>query len=403
MLISALNSSPMPGSTANAFQMDGWELDEDVPLILAGKNKKKEKQEQPKRSSGSGGGQSQPRQSQPRQSPQQSPQRLFQGGGQGSSGGSLKRSESEQRGGGGSASPSGQRSGSKDIQRSGGQGATQRENSNRSSQSSPKNPSSPKRSYPLSSPYKKDTPKRSESKPDIGNRKPTNQNDEVKRNDIKLRTSPGTQDGKKTVKNQNIYNKEKNIKQNVNVKNKTNVYVRNKNVVNVKRRVGPVAIRRGSWCRRGWVAARPWRYGWYGGWRPAAVVYPGWGWWAATAPAWGALTLSPTIVIQQSVDSAVASNSRYIDVPNSEFRIYHASISPIGPEEIEFDFEIDGDSYRAKADCKSGLLNDETPAALEEAELMHTACTIAFSSLNDDQAGAPSIPSTAMSLLRPFD
>ena len=372
LLISALHSTA--GSSAKAFQVDHLELDRDNPVLLSDKKKKKDKQQQQKRSSGSGGGQSQPR--------QQSPQRDFQGGS-------------------GGGSPSGQPSGSKESQRSGGQGSSQRENNNRTNQSSPNSSGQPKRSYPLSSPYKKNTPAKSESKPISPSQKQTNQKDGLNRNDTKLRAAPGNQDGKKTITNQNTYTKKKNVnvKQNVNVKNKTNVYVRNKNVVNVNRRVGPVDIRRGRWCRRGWVAARPWRYGWYGGWRPAAVVYPGWGWWAATAPTWGALTLSPTIVIQQSVDSAVASNSRYIDVPNSEFRIYHASISPIGPEEIEFDFEIDGDTYRAKSDCKNGLLNDETPSALDEAELMHTACTIAFSSLSDDQASAPFFSLTALSLL----
>lgn len=374
LLVSVLHSTAE--SSALAFQVDRLELDRDNPVLLSDKKKKKDKQQQQKRSSGSGGGQSQPR--------QQSPQRVFQGGS-----------------GGGSSS--GQRSGSKESQSSGGQGSSQRENNNRTNQSSPNSSGQPKGSYPLSSPYKKNTPVKSESKSSSPSQKQTNQTDGLKRNDSKLRAAPSTQNSKKSITNQNTYTKKKNVNvnQNVNVKNKTNVYVRNKNVVNVKRRVRPVEIRRGSWCRRGWVVARPWRYGWYGGWRPAAVVYPGWGWWAATAPTWGALTLSPTIVIQQSVDSAVASNSRYMDVPNSEFRIYHASISPIGPEEIEFDFEIDGDTYRAKADCKNGLLNDETPSALDEAELMHAACTIAFSSLSDDQASSPFFSLTALSLLPP--
>lgn len=381
LLLSVVQSTT--GSSAKAFQIDHLEFDADNPVLLSDKKNKKNKQQQQQRSSGSGGGQARPR--------QQSPQRLFQGGS-------------------GGGSTSGQRSGSKESQRSGGQGSSQRENHNRSNQSSPNSSGQPKRSYPLSSPYKKNTPAKSESKPISPSQKQTNKNDEPNRNNTKLRAAPSIQDGKKTINNQNTYTKKKNVnvkqnttvKQKVDIKNKTNVYVRNKNVVNMKRRVAPVAIRRGSWCRRGWVVARPWRYGWYGGWRPAAVVYPGWGWWAATAPAWGAITLSPTIVIQQSVDAAVASNSRYMDVPNSEFRIYHASISPIGPEEIEFDFEIDGDTYRAKADCKNGLLNDETPSALDEAELMHAACTIAFSSLSEVQATVPIYSSTALSLLPRF-
>ena len=359
--------------------MDRLELYRDKPILLSDKKEKKDKKKQKKRSSSSGEGQSQPR--------QQSPQRPIQEGS-------------------GGASPSGQSYRTKENQRSGGQGSSQGRNENRTNQSSPNSSGQPKRSYPLSSPYKKKNPANSESKPTRPGQKQINQNDKLKSDDAKLRTAPGNQDDRKGTTTKNQYtnnknatvNKSVNVKKKVDVKNKTNVYVRNKNVINVKRRLGPVAIRRGSWSRRGWVVARPWRYGWYGGWRPAAVVYPGWGWWAATAPTWGAITLSPTIIIQQSVDSAVASNTRYIDVPNSDFRIYHASISPVGPDEIEFDFQIDGDSYRAKADCKNGLLNDETPSALDEAELMHGACTIAFSSLNDDQASAPSLSLTAISL-----
>jgi hypothetical protein len=377
VLISALHIPAV--SSANALQMYSLEQDHDSSLILAEKKKKKNQQQQQNRSSGSGGGQSRPR--------SQSPQRVFQGPGQGSS-----RSGQGSRGSQGE-NPSRQRSGSQDIQRRSPNGASQRRSGNSNNQSSQESQDQKKRNYPLSSPYRKDDPdKKRDSTQDRRNPNQTNQKSRNNRFDEREKKAPGSYSTKKTNNNQNTKINKTKVKQNVNVKSKTNVYVRNKNVVNVKRRLGPVAIRRGSWCRRGWVVARPWRYGWYGGWRPAAVVYPGWGWWAATAPAWGALTLSPTIVIQQSVDSAVASDSRYIDVPNSEFRIYHASISPIGPEEIEFDFEIDGDSYRAKADCKNGLLNDETPSALDEAELMHAACTIAFSSLNDQASSLLPLP-----------
>ena len=162
---------------------------------------------------------------------------------------------------------------------------------------------------------------------------------------------------------------------------KTNIYIKNKNLVNVRNRVDSTVIRRGSWSyRRGWTAARPWRYGWYSGWSPGVVVYPGWGWWADAAPGWGVTSLSSTLVIQQYVDGAVNSDEETSPIPNSKFRIHHGSITPIAPDVIEFNFELDGESYTAKADCKNGYLNDEKPAALDESELMHAACTIAFSS-----------------------
>ena len=127
--------------------------------------------------------------------------------------------------------------------------------------------------------------------------------------------------------------------------------------------------------------ARPWRYGWYGGWSPAVVVYPGWGWWASSAPAWGVATLSPTVVIQTSVNQAVSSNRETIQVPDSDFQIFYSSIQLLSEDVIEFSFEFDSEVYEAKADCKAGLLNDEPPSAIEEAELMHSACTIAFADL----------------------
>lgn len=157
----------------------------------------------------------------------------------------------------------------------------------------------------------------------------------------------------------------------------------NRNVVNVKRRVDRTVIVKGRWgYRRSWVAARPWGWGWYGGWGPGPVVYPAWGWWAVSAPAWGVVSLSPTIVIQQSMDEAVASSADSFAVPNSDFEIFHASIRPIAERVIEFNFAYEEESYLAKADCEQGLLNDEEPSALEEAELMHAACSLAFGSFD---------------------
>jgi hypothetical protein len=111
------------------------------------------------------------------------------------------------------------------------------------------------------------------------------------------------------------------------------------------------------------------------------VVYPGWDWWASYAPAWGAVTLSPTVVIQTSVNQAVSANRETVQVPDSDFQIFYASIQPLSEDVIEFSFEYDNEVYDAKADCKAGLLNDEPPSAIEEAELMHSACTIAFADL----------------------
>lgn len=159
---------------------------------------------------------------------------------------------------------------------------------------------------------------------------------------------------------------------------------KNSNITNINKRVSKKVVYRGGWGRRqGWVGARPWGYGWYGGWGPGVVVYPGWEWWGGLAPSWGVVSLSPTVVIQTSVDEAVSNDEEAIPVANTEFRVYHGSIKPISNNRIEFNFEFENEVFFAKADCRNGLLNDETPAAAEEAELMHSACTIAYNSFDE--------------------
>lgn len=159
-----------------------------------------------------------------------------------------------------------------------------------------------------------------------------------------------------------------------------NVYKKS-NITSINKRVTKKAVYRGGWGRRqGWVGARPWGYGWYGGWGPGVVVYPGWVWWGGLAPSWGVVSLSPTVVIQMSVDEAVSNDDETIRVPNTEYRVYHSSIKPISENEIEFNFETENQVYLVTANCKEGLLNYETPSASDEAELMHSACTIAFNS-----------------------
>ncbi|MFM7087368.1 MAG: hypothetical protein ACKOXO_10325 [Cyanobium sp.] len=142
-------------------------------------------------------------------------------------------------------------------------------------------------------------------------------------------------------------------------------------------------INKGAWAYRpGWAPARPWGWGWYAGWSPAVVVFPGWSWWVDVAPSWNVVTLTAPEVIERSVDTAVERGSDAIDVANSDFRVQHGSIRPLDNDVIEFAFEFEAETYLAKADCKQGLLNDERPSALEEAELMHAACSIAFHGFN---------------------
>ncbi|MFM7269309.1 MAG: hypothetical protein ACKOZT_12140 [Cyanobium sp.] len=131
-----------------------------------------------------------------------------------------------------------------------------------------------------------------------------------------------------------------------------------------------------GWARPGWNLARPWNWGWYGGW-----VNPPWGWWTARSVAWGLTSLASAAVINDAVNSAIAVNQTLIVVPQSSYQLYYNSVEPSGDQTISFvAVPAGGEALSFTADCRGGSLNGYQPAGAAEAELLNAACQVAFGS-----------------------
>lgn len=136
--------------------------------------------------------------------------------------------------------------------------------------------------------------------------------------------------------------------------------------------IGDVDIHPG-WARPGWGVARPWNWGWYGGWNN-----PPWGWWGARAAVWGIGTLATASVINSAVDAAINDQVSYIVVPNSSYQLLYGSVAPTGSASVSFAVTADGSTYQLTADCQSGTINGQDPATAAEAELLNAACQVAY-------------------------
>jgi hypothetical protein len=138
--------------------------------------------------------------------------------------------------------------------------------------------------------------------------------------------------------------------------------------------INNVAIRPG-WARPGWGVARPWNYGWYGGWST-----PAWGWWGARAALWGVGTLATAAIINNAVDDAISDNTTTIVVPNSDYSLYYGSVQPSGQSAVSFVVQADGNDYQLSADCNAGTIDGDEPKTAAQAELLNAACQVAFGS-----------------------
>jgi hypothetical protein len=136
--------------------------------------------------------------------------------------------------------------------------------------------------------------------------------------------------------------------------------------------INAVTVRPG-WARPGWGVARPWTTGWYGGWGS-----PPWGWWGARAAVWGIGSLATAAAINNAVNSAIAEQTTYIVVPESNYQLLYGSVQPTGNSTIGFAVTANGSTYQLTADCNSGLLNGVDPASAAEAQLLNAACQVAF-------------------------
>ncbi|MEB3156134.1 MAG: hypothetical protein VKO26_01700 [Cyanobacteriota bacterium] len=136
--------------------------------------------------------------------------------------------------------------------------------------------------------------------------------------------------------------------------------------------IGDINLHPG-WARPGWGVARPWNWGWYGGWSN-----PPWGWWGARAAAWGIGTLATAAVVNAAVNAAVASDVTTIVVPNSNYLLQFGTVQPIGNGSVTFVVTVDDSSWQLTADCNAGTLNGRVPNTSQEAELLNAACQVAF-------------------------
>ena len=138
--------------------------------------------------------------------------------------------------------------------------------------------------------------------------------------------------------------------------------------------IGDVNLNPG-WARPGWGVARPWNWGWYGGWSN-----PPWGWWGARAAAWGIGTLATAAIINDAVNDAVNANQTYIVVPNTAYQLQYGTVQPSGSSGVSFVVTAEANSYQITADCQRGLINGRDPNSAAEAELLNAACQVAFGS-----------------------
>lgn len=136
--------------------------------------------------------------------------------------------------------------------------------------------------------------------------------------------------------------------------------------------IGDINLNPG-WARPGWGVARPWNWGWYGGWST-----PTWGWWGASAAAWGIGTLATAAIINDAVNNAVSQNVTYIVVPNTGYELQYGTIQPYGNYSVSFVVTANGTSYQLNADCNAGAINGRQPNSAQEAELLNAACQVAY-------------------------
>ncbi|MFO8238336.1 MAG: hypothetical protein R6U00_08845 [Prochlorococcaceae cyanobacterium] len=147
--------------------------------------------------------------------------------------------------------------------------------------------------------------------------------------------------------------------------------------------VTPVQYNRGyysnpSWARNSnWGYNRPWGgSGWYG-----SNNSPSWSWWGGQALGWGINALTTSLIVNNAVNKAISQRQPTVVVPNSTMQLYYGSVQPSDETDVTFVVNNNGTTYQMEADCADGLLDGEVPVTLAEAELINTACQVAFGSI----------------------
>jgi hypothetical protein len=95
--------------------------------------------------------------------------------------------------------------------------------------------------------------------------------------------------------------------------------------------------------------------------------------------AWGLRTLATAAVINNAVNDAIAASQTTIVVPSTTYQLFFNSVQTSG-DQVVVDFVVsDGvESRQISADCSSGTLAGQEPADASEAQLLNTACQVAF-------------------------
>jgi outer membrane biosynthesis protein TonB len=130
-----------------------------------------------------------------------------------------------------------------------------------------------------------------------------------------------------------------------------------------------------GWARNpNWGYNRPWGGGWYNS------SSPSWSWWGGQALGWGVNALTTALIVNSAINNAIRQQQPTVLVPNTTMQLYYGSVEPIDETGVTFVVNNGGQTYQMQADCADGLLNDEVPTTIAEAELVNAACQVTFGS-----------------------
>jgi outer membrane biosynthesis protein TonB len=130
-----------------------------------------------------------------------------------------------------------------------------------------------------------------------------------------------------------------------------------------------------TWAQNSnWGYNRPWDNGWY------SSGNPSWSWWGGQALGWGINALTTALIVNNAINNAIRERQPTVVVPNSAMQLYYGSVEARDQTEVTFMVANGSDTYEMVADCEDGLLNGEVPTVVAEAELVNTACQVAFGS-----------------------
>jgi hypothetical protein len=142
--------------------------------------------------------------------------------------------------------------------------------------------------------------------------------------------------------------------------------------------ITPVQYNRPFYGNPGWAQNSSWGYNrpWGGGWYNSSS--PSWSWWGGQALGWGINALTTALIVNNAVNNAIRQQQPTVVVPNSSMRLYYGSVEAQDETAVTFVVANGNYTYEMEADCEDGLLNGEVPTTLAEAELVNSACQVAF-------------------------